>query len=106
MKTKKKRLSFLVKLFTKRSKMECYICFETYEVEGIECYTCKKSCCGDCYMKMYIASKDTVKCGLCRFQVNKKPYTGQLFTLLVEGRALRCGFSKEKALEWVMLAKS
>lgn len=29
----------------------CYICFENYTVKGRDCYKCKKSCCGDCYMK-------------------------------------------------------
>ena len=54
--------------------MECYICFQNYSVKGIDCFTCKTVCCGNCYMKMYIQTKDTIKCGLCRFQAHKKAF--------------------------------
>ena len=84
--------------------MKCYICSENYTIKGIDCRSCKKSCCGDCYMKMLIASKDTIKCGLCQFQAFSKPCTKNRFDFLVEYQAIRCGYSQEEALDWAILA--
>jgi hypothetical protein len=82
--------------------MECYICCEEYEtgVKGIQCFQCKNTCCGKCYMKMYIKSKDTVKCPLCRFQAHNKPYTGSNFRFMTQTRAVRCGFNLDESWEW------
>ena len=82
---------------TNTKDMECYICFNEFykDIKGIECFQCKKSCCAYCYMTMFINTRDSVKCSLCRFQAHTKPYIGQNFSMMVESRAFRCGFKKK-----------
>ena len=81
----------------KKVVIECYICFNEFykDIKGIECFQCKKSCCAYCYMTMFINTRDSVKCSLCRFQAHTKPYMGQNFSWMVESRAFRCGFKKK-----------
>lgn len=85
--------------------MEYYICFQNYTVKGIDCFTCKTVCCGNCYMKMYIQTKDAIKYGLCRFQAHKKPFTGKQFNFMARDRAIRGGFSDNEYWEWAALAE-
>ena len=81
--------------------MECYICFETYDKKsGLPCNQCKKTCCGNCYMKQWIQNRRNPKCGLCRF--DDKNMIGSL--ALVEScavqRARQCGFNIDEAIEF------
>lgn len=84
-------------------KKECYICFNEYEKGniGIPCTQCNKSCCGNCYMKIFISTKGNFKCGLCRFQDYKyQPnFTQKTLAGLVVGHAYICGFDRTKIIE-------
>jgi len=87
---------------------ECYICFNEFEkgIKGIDCFQCKKYCCGKCYMIMFIGTRDSVKCEICRFQAHSKPYEGNLDQMksIIQSRAIRCGYSYKLSWKWTSYA--
>ena len=83
---------------------ECYICFNEYGKgnTGVACHQCNKSCCGNCYMKIFMSTRGNFKCGLCRFQdFNYQPnFSQKTFAGLVIGHAYICGFDRHKITEF------
>jgi hypothetical protein len=81
---------FLIKII-----MECYICFQEYTMEktGFPCFLCNKTCCGNCYVKMFIISKKMPKCGLCRYEKNPKKWQQKTINLCTELLAKKCGLT-------------
>jgi hypothetical protein len=79
--------------------MECYICFEEYTTKsGPACATCKKSCCGKCYITQLIRERRNPKCGLCRFDDDNRVSSLALIERVIVNEAKDCGFSIDKAL--------
>ena len=85
-------------------KNECYICYNEFSntLKGASCLQCKKTCCSTCYMKIFIKSRDNVKCGLCRYQSNFSTivHTQRTFALLTLAKAILCGYDTAKSIEW------
>lgn len=83
---------------------ECFICFNEYEegIKGIDCSQCKNSCCGNCHMKMFIDTKNSIKCSICRFQQHPLPFEGnkEALSLMTQYAAVLCGYNKEKSRQW------
>jgi len=90
----------------KEEKTECYICFNEFEkdIKGVECFQCKKSCCGSCYMNICITSKDCFKCGICRFQEYSKPFNGnkEQMVEIIYTRAQQYGYSPFLCWKWAI----
>jgi len=107
-KKQKERYDEKKKEFDEEVKEECYICFNELEkgIRGIECIQCKKSCCGNCYIKICISSKDCFKCGICRFQEYSKPYEGNLEQMkaMIQKRAISRGYSYKLSWKWTSYA--
>lgn len=81
--------------------MECYICFEEYTTKsGIPCIQCKKSCCGNCWMKQYINDRATPKCGLCRFDPQNIVSSLFIMEKIVGIQARELGFNIDEAIEF------
>ena len=76
--------------------MECFICFQEYTVEksGFPCFICSKTCCGNCYVKMFIISKKPPKCALCRYEKNSKKWQQKTIDLCTEFVAKKSGLSE------------
>jgi hypothetical protein len=81
--------------------MECYICFEEYTtIVGKACETCKKTCCGKCYMQMFIKARTIPKCGLCRHDPNRVNMSLAMMERMIVINAMKCGFRVNEALEF------
>lgn len=81
--------------------MECYICFEKYDKKsGLPCEQCKKSCCGDCYMKQWVKFRRNPKCGLCRFGDDLGECSLAILERITVPRARSCGFNIDEAIEF------
>lgn len=72
----------------------CYICFENYTVKGRDCYKCKKSCCGDCYMKKFMESQNFhIKCDSCNYKYSDAKFSKESMYQIVVNEATELGFS-------------
>ena len=81
--------------------MECYICFETYEKKsGTPCKQCKKTCCGNCYLKQLINIRRNPKCGLCRFDDKNAVCSLAMLERVIFSKARDCGFNVDESIEF------
>ena len=64
------------------------------------CKRCKKSCCGNCWMKMYIADRALPKCGLCRFDPENSQCSLAMLERIIGGTARELGFNIDEAIEF------
>ena len=89
-------------------KDECYICYNEFSntLNDVSCLQCKKSCCSSCYMKMFIKTRDNVKCGMCRYQSNfsTTDQSQRAFAYLTYQKAILCGYDRATSIEWAQYA--